>query len=113
LFSQGVKQIGDSSCSSADFCSCDDIFVRQTLNKLYGEEYKPFFAYDFKDSSMTFPDNISDQKKNFNYFLMMGAMQSKCPVPCTTTYVRSSLSHVVPSKGTISPKGVMLTFSKR
>ena len=64
------------------------------LGKVAGDQYRPFFAYDVKDASMEYPDNVSAQDLTKLYLLALGMEMNDCIEPCKTTFVQSSLRKV-------------------
>ena len=64
-----------------------------SLEKLVGDGYRPFFAYDLKDASMDYPVDLYDSSDVHTqlYLLALGITRNDCAEPCTSTFVQSSL----------------------
>ena len=67
------------------------IDINVILDRIAGDKYRPFFAYDFNDASMEFPDNVSYEEMIRLYLLVLGITDNDCLEPCKTTFVQSSL----------------------
>ena len=75
------------------FCNKCQWWHQYSLEKLVGDRYRPFFAYDFKDASMDYPVDLYDSSDVHTqlYLLAMGITRNDCLEPCTSTFVQSSL----------------------
>ena len=83
IFSENDKTPeGHCKTNDGSYCSCDKHFVRREIEKRFGQEYKPFFAYDFANASMEFPGGVPDKLKVDLYSLILGVINNDCPVPC-------------------------------
>ena len=69
---------------------CDKMFVKNTLQNYFGEEFTPFWATG--NMSKVSTGNISDPFKTYNYVEVFdGSSQSDCPLPCKTTFMTTKL----------------------
>ena len=71
----------------ATYAKCDDKFVRDSLNTMVGPDYSPIWADKKSKAAFCLKPNMTNNVQVQN--LLSGNKENKCPLPCTTTRVKS------------------------